>query len=73
MTLDQTNNKGEAYGLVNATVRWTAPNDTWYVQGAVLNATDKLYRTMRADYIFGSVVESFGAPRTYEVRVGFKY
>jgi len=73
LTLDQTNNKGEAYGLVNATVRWTAPNDTWYVQGAVLNATDKLYRTMRADYIFGSVVESFGAPRTYEVRVGFKY
>jgi iron complex outermembrane receptor protein len=73
LTLDQVNNKGEAYGLVNATVRWTAPKDAWYVQAGVLNATDKLYRTMRADYIFGSVVESFGAPRTYELRLGFKY
>ena len=73
LTLDQTNKKGEAYGLVNATVRWTAPKDAWYLQAGVLNATDKLYRTMRADYIFGGVVESFGAPRTYEVRLGFKY
>jgi iron complex outermembrane receptor protein len=73
LTLDQTNNKGEAYGLVNASLRWTAPKDAWYVQAGVLNATDKLYRTMRADYIFGGVVESFGAPRTYEVRLGFKY
>lgn len=73
LTLDQANNKGEAYGLVNASVRWAAPKDAWYVQAGVLNATDKLYRTMRADYIFGGVVESFGAPRTYEVRLGFKY
>jgi len=73
LTLDQTNKTGEAYGLVNATMRWTAPKDAWYVQAGVLNATDKLYRTMRADYIFGGVVESFGAPRTYEVRLGFKY
>jgi len=73
LTLDQTNKAGEAYGLVNGSVRWTAPKDAWYVQAGVLNATDKLYRTMRADYIFGGVVESFGAPRTYEVRLGFKY
>jgi iron complex outermembrane receptor protein len=73
LTLDQTHNKGEAYGLVNATVRWTAPKDAWYLQAGVLNATNKLYRTMRADYIFGGVVESFGAPRTYEFRLGFKY
>jgi iron complex outermembrane receptor protein len=73
LTLDQTNNKGDAYGLVNASLRWTAPKDAWYLQAGVLNATDKLYRTMRADYIFGGVVESFGAPRTYEVRLGFKY
>lgn len=73
LTLDQANNKGEAYGVVNASLRWTAPKDAWYVQAGVLNATDKLYRTMRADYIFGGVVESFGAPRTYEVRLGFKY
>jgi iron complex outermembrane receptor protein len=73
LTLDQTNNKGEGYGLLNASVRWTAPKQAWYVQAGVLNATDKLYRTMRADYIFGGVVESFGAPRTYELRLGFKY
>lgn len=73
LTLDQANNKGEAYGLVNASLRWTAPKDAWYLQGGVLNATDKLYRTMRADYTFGGVVESFGAPRTFEVRLGFKY
>lgn len=73
LTLDQTNNKGEGYGLVNASLRWTAPKDAWYVQAGVMNATDKLYRTMRADYIFSSVVESFGAPRTYEMRLGFKY
>jgi iron complex outermembrane receptor protein len=73
LTLDQTNNKGAGYGLLNASMRWTAPKDAWYVQAGVLNATDKLYRTMRADYIFGGVVESFGAPRTYEIRLGFKY
>jgi iron complex outermembrane receptor protein len=73
LTLDQVNNKGEDYGLVNASLRWTAPKDAWYVQAGVLNATDTLYRTMRADYIFGGVVESFGAPRTYELRLGFKY
>jgi len=28
---------------------------------------------MRADYTFGGVVESYGAPRTYELRLGFKY
>jgi iron complex outermembrane receptor protein len=73
LTLDQANNKGEAYGLVNASLRWTAPRDAWYMQAGVRNATDKLYRTMRADYTFGGVVESFGAPRTFEVRLGFKY
>ena len=73
LTLDQANNKGEAYGVVNASLRWTAPKDAWYMQAGVRNATDKLYRTMRADYTFGGVVESFGAPRTVEVRLGFKY
>ena len=73
LTLDQTNNKGEAYGLVNASLRWSAPKDAWYMQAGVRNATDKLYRTMRADYIWGGVVESYGAPRTYELRLGFKY
>jgi iron complex outermembrane receptor protein len=43
------------------------------MQAGVRNATDKLYRTMRADYPDGGVVESFGAPRTVEVRLGFKY
>ena len=73
LTLDQVNNKGEAYGLVNASLRWSAPKDAWYLQAGVRNATDKLYRTMRADYIWGGVVESYGAPRTYELRLGFKY
>ena len=73
LTLDQVNNKGEAYGLVNASLRWSAPKDAWYMQAGVRNATDKLYRTMRADYIWGGVVESYGAPRTYELRLGFKY
>jgi iron complex outermembrane receptor protein len=73
LTLDQANNKGEAYGVVNASLRWTAPKDAWYMQAGVRNATDKLYRTMRADYKWGGVVESYGAPRTYELRVGFKY
>jgi iron complex outermembrane receptor protein len=73
LTLDQANNKGEAYGLVNASLRWSAPRDAWYMQAGVMNATDKLYRTMRADYAYGGVVESFGAPRTFELRLGFKY
>jgi iron complex outermembrane receptor protein len=72
LTLDQANNKGAGYAVVNASMRWSAPRDAFYVQLGVLNATDKLYRTMRADYTFSSVVESFGAPRTYEVRLGFK-
>ena len=72
-TLDQTNKTGEACGLVNASMRWTAPRDAWYVQAGVLNATHKLYRTMRADCSLGGVVESFGAPRTREVRLGFEH
>ena len=36
LTLDQANNKGEAYGLVNASLRWTAPKDAWYLQALSL-------------------------------------
>ena len=72
LTLDQKNNTGEGHGLVNASMRWSAPKDRYYVQFGMQNATDKLYRTMRADYAFSNVVESFGAPRTFEIRLGFK-
>jgi hypothetical protein len=53
--------------------RRNTQRDAWYVQAGVLNATHKLYRTMRADCSLGGVVESFGAPRTREVRLGFEH
>ena len=73
LTIDEPQNSDDASGLVNATARWTAPTGAYYVEVIGRNLTDELYRTQRADVFFSGVYESFGAPRTGEVRLGFNF
>ena len=73
LTIDETQNFDEASSLVNATARWTAPGGNYYVEIVGRNLTDELYRVQRADIFFSGVYDSFGAPRTGEVRVGFNF
>jgi iron complex outermembrane receptor protein len=71
-TYDATLNTDGPLGMVNATLRWTEPNGRFYVEGIGRNLTDKLYRINREDFLPDQLMETFGAPRTFEVRVGFK-
>ncbi|WP_157132629.1 TonB-dependent receptor [Novosphingobium nitrogenifigens] len=71
-TYDATQNTDGPLGLVNATIRWTHPNGRFYVEGIGRNLTDKLYRVNREDFLPSEELEAFGAPRTVELRIGFK-
>lgn len=73
LSIDQTFNFDEASTVVNATLRWTAPSESWYVELIGRNLSDDLYRTQRSDVPFANVFEGFGPPRTGELRVGFKF
>ncbi|MFZ4604523.1 MAG: TonB-dependent receptor domain-containing protein, partial [Caulobacterales bacterium] len=73
LTIDAPQNFDDSAGLVNATVRWTAPGGRYYVEAVGRNLTDELYRTQRADVFFSGVYDSFGAPRTGEIRLGVAF
>ncbi|TGX48743.1 TonB-dependent receptor [Sphingomonas gei] len=72
-TYDTTYNFDPPDGIVNATLRWTAPNGAFYVEGVGRNLTDLLYRINRGDNLPAGVAEAFASPRTIEARVGFKF
>jgi iron complex outermembrane receptor protein len=73
LTLDAPQNFDEKYGAINASVRWTEPNEKFYVEIIGRNLDDTLYRVQRADVFFSGVYDSFGPPRTVEARVGFSF
>lgn len=73
LTIDAPQNFDGPSTLFNASVRWTEPSDRFYVELVGRNIGNKLYRVQRADVFFSGVYESFGAPRTVEARIGFKF
>ncbi len=73
LTLDAPERSDEASTLVNATLRWTEPGDRFYVEVVGRNIFNDLYRVQRADVFFSGVYDSFGAPRTIEGRIGFRF
>lgn len=62
----------KGYALWSATARYDV-NDAIYFSMAVLNITDKLYAVTRNDYDIFGVVERYGAPRTFEARLGVRF
>ena len=73
LTLDAPQNFDDESGLVNASARLTLPGKKVYFEVLGRNLGDSLYRVQRADVFFSGVYDSFGAPRTFEARVGFNF
>lgn len=70
LTFDKTYKTDDGYGMLNATVRWTAASGRYYAELIGRNLTDEEYRTSRNDFLPFNVEESFGALRTFEIRFG---
>ena len=62
-------NKLPDYTLVNAVVRWDAPNDDWRIELALLNLTDELYYIDAYDVhdSQGTVIAQPGVPMTWNL------
>ncbi len=64
----------DAYTLVNANIKYTAPNGRFTVNAWVRNLTDEFVYTGR--FVIGSVVTTGGTllpPRTYGATLGYKF
>lgn len=61
-----------SYALVSASLTWTEPSGHMYVGIYGKNLTNKLYRVTFNGGPFGSY-STFGEPRTYGVKLGFRY
>jgi iron complex outermembrane recepter protein len=59
----------DGYTLVNAVLRWTAPDDGWRIEGQLLNATDELYYIDAYDVhdSQGTTIMQPGVPRTFNI------
>ena len=59
----------EAYTLVNAIGRWTAPDDAWSIELQLLNLTDEVYYIDAYDVSAGqgTVISQPGIPQTWNV------
>jgi iron complex outermembrane receptor protein len=64
--------KQDAYGLVNAQIGWTSPQDTYNVRLWARNLTDKQYLQFVSEAPTGDL-GSPGMGRTYGVTVGMNY
>lgn len=60
-------------GLFNATARFTLKNEKIYFELIGRNLNNDLYRTFRANFPPYVAFDAFGAPRTIEGRIGFKF
>ncbi len=61
------------YALVNANIRYDLPGDRIYVALIGRNLTNKTFLTQRFFFAGFADSEFYGAPRTIEGRVGFKF
>jgi iron complex outermembrane recepter protein len=59
--------------LLNASIRYTTAGEKMYVELSGRNLTDKTYVTNRIDFLPSVLEEQFGAPRSYEARIGFRF
>jgi iron complex outermembrane recepter protein len=73
LTIDAPENFDGPSSIYNATLRWTEPKKRYYLEVVGRNLGDALYRVQRGDVFFSGVYDSFGAPQTAEVRVGFNF
>jgi len=63
----------DSYGLANASIGLEDADGAWRVLFWADNIFDKEYVLVRSDFTAGGVGESYGAPSTYGVRVGFRF
>lgn len=62
-----------AYALLNANLRYDLPGEKVFVALVGRNLTNKTYLSSRFFYEGFSDLEIYGAPRSIEARIGFKY
>ena len=65
--------KQDAYHQINLSVAWKAPSGTYNVQAYVHNVNEPDYLLRVTEAVAGTDSYSPGNPRTYGVRVGFKF
>jgi outer membrane receptor protein involved in Fe transport len=60
-------NQLDAYTLMNAIARWTAPDDAWQIEFQWLNLTDEVYYMDAYDVSSsqGTVISQPGLPQTF--------
>ena len=63
----------KGYALINASLTYTDPSDTYYVRLWGNNLTDKRYRLHYNGTAFAGTYAPMAEPRTYGVSVGFKF
>jgi iron complex outermembrane recepter protein len=63
----------ESYTLVNATLGWRDPSDTWGVQLQGKNLLDEFYSVTTRSVNVNGAFNAAGNPRTYEVSVEYTF
>lgn len=63
----------DGYVKLDGTLRFDAPDDKWYAEGFVYNATDEDIRNTVAAAGVGVLFAGYAAPRTYGLRIGVRY
>ena len=61
----------KAYGVANASLSWTSPDERWRVTAWGKNLTDTLYADQRTSFA-GASWAHYGPPRTYGLSVQFQ-
>ena len=70
---DLARERQKGYALVNANLRYDLPGNRFYVALIGRNLTSKSYLTQRFFFAGFADIEFYGAPRTVEGRVGFRF
>lgn len=65
--------KQKGYAKLDGTLRYNAPDDRWYGELFVYNATDEDVLNQVSAQGVGLLFGGYGAPRTYGLRIGAKY
>jgi len=63
----------KGYAKLDATMRYTAPEDRWYSELFLFNATNVEVLNQVSTQAVGTLFASYNAPRTYGLRIGAKF